>query len=264
MTFSRSIRSRVSTGSKAAGPDDHVRAAEQQRRQSAGQAGDVEQRRAGRGDPVLGVPAEVRHLAERVHQQVAVGQHRALGPAGRARRVHDERGLVLVDDDVERLVPGRGQRRLVLLADDQDRRDGRRLLARLGGDPGERGVDDEGRRAASRPARRRPRRRPAGSSPGRRSRRAARPRGRHSHASIPLSARTATRSPAPTPRCCRARASRVTRSSSSAYVRPAPSKRSATTSGLLRACRASWSLMVIPRPCRVGIAALNGTPSTWV
>jgi hypothetical protein len=125
-----------------------VRATEQQRWQAAGQPGDVEQRGSRHRHPVGGVHAQVRDLAEHVHEQVAVGQHGALGPAGGARGVHDEGGGVLVHLDVQRLGARRGQRLLVVPADGEDGAHAGRLPAGLGRDLGERGVHHEGHRAA--------------------------------------------------------------------------------------------------------------------
>jgi hypothetical protein len=92
--------------------DDGAPAAEQCRVDRAVQATDVEQRRQ-RERPLVGGEVEAHELVDRVPRHVAVGERRALGPPGGARRVHDQAGVVEGDRLVPRLGVGRGQQVLV-------------------------------------------------------------------------------------------------------------------------------------------------------
>ena len=70
------------------------------------QSADVEQRQAGQPDFAVTAHPLLEADVDGVHQQVHVGEYRALGLPGCSRGVHDESGLVLVDVDVERAVIG--------------------------------------------------------------------------------------------------------------------------------------------------------------
>ena len=76
---------------------EHRRPAEQQAGDHVADAGDVEQRHADEADVVVEVGAVGEQVRHRLAGEVGVGEHRALGPAGGARGVHDQRGRVVGD-----------------------------------------------------------------------------------------------------------------------------------------------------------------------
>jgi hypothetical protein len=105
-------RSQPVSSSSVGGHDHRDGAGEQLRRQVA-DTGDVEQRDVDQPDLVVAGQPRRAYRRDGLHQQVQVGEHRALGQAGSARGVHDQRDVPLVDLHLRRIGLGPGEDPLV-------------------------------------------------------------------------------------------------------------------------------------------------------
>ena len=99
VTFSASSTSSSCPGSNAPSGWITVGMPSDQPAEHVADPGDVEQRDADEADVVVDVGAVGVQPGHRLAGQVGVGQHRALGPPGGARGVHDQRRAVVGDVD---------------------------------------------------------------------------------------------------------------------------------------------------------------------